>query len=230
MASHFAVDPVLALMSSDKDFLATRIAFKLGLEGPALTVQTACSTSLTAVHQACQSLLAGECDMALAGGVCVKVPLHAGYLYREGGMLSRDGRCRPFDACSFRYSIRQWSRPCSSQGAMRKLWPTATISSPSSRPRPRITTAGANQATTAPSIADVADVMAQALEFGSVDPETIGYLECHGTGTALGDPLELSACNQAYRRFSAKQAFCAVGSVKGHIGHLEAAGRHLRSD
>ena len=222
MASHFAVDPVLALMSSDKDFLATRIAFKLGLEGPALTVQTACSTSLTAVHQACQSLLAGECDMALAGGVCVKVPLHAGYLYREGGMLSRDGRCRPFDAAASGtvfgsgaglVLLKRHAEALADRDNILAVIKASATNNDGRR----------KSSYTAPSIAGVADVMAQALEFGSVDPETIGYLECHGTGTALGDPLELSACNQAYRRFSAKQAFCAVGSVKGHIGHLEAA-------
>jgi amino acid adenylation domain-containing protein len=213
---------VLTLSSSDKDFLATRINFKLDLQGPALTIQTACSTSLVAVHVACQSLRAGECDAALAGGVCVKVPGKRGYLWRRGGLLAADGRVRAFDA--------QATGTAFGSGAglvvLKRLADAvrdhdsiyAVIKGSA------VNNDGAGKASyAAPSIGRQADVVVQALANAGVAPDTVSYIEAHGTGTPLGDPIEIEALTRAFRSGTSRTRYCAIGALKSNVGHLEAA-------
>ena len=222
LAEQFKTDPVLTLMSSDKDFLATRIGYKLQLEGPCLTVQTACSTSLVALHVACAAILAGECDLALAGGVCVKVPLHAGYMYREGGMLSRDGHCRTFDAKATGtifgsgagiVVLKRYADALNDGDTVHAVIKGTAINNDGGR----------KASYTAPSVVGLAEVIAQAMDFAQVKADAISYVECHGTGTALGDPIEVHGLAKAFRASTAQENFCALGSVKTNIGHLEAA-------
>ena len=211
-----------ALIGNDKDFLSTRVAYKLNLRGPAVTVQTACSTSLVAVHLACQSLLNGECDMALAGGISIGIHQRAGYVYQEGGIFSPDGHCRAFDACA------QGTVGGSGVGVvvLRRLEDAladgdtihAVIKGFA------INNDGALKVGyTAPSVEGQAEVIREALALARVDPETIGYIEAHGTATPLGDPIEVAALTQVFRTSTDKTGFCALGSVKTNIGHLDAA-------
>ncbi|GHH24563.1 SDR family oxidoreductase [Streptomyces rubradiris] len=210
------------MLASDKDFLATRAAYKLGLTGPAVTVQTACSTSLTAVHLACQSLVNGECDIALAGGVSVSSPLRGGYLYEPGGILSPDGTCRAFDADA------EGTVPGNGAGivVLRRL---SDAQAAGDRVDAVILASAVNNdgsvkaGYTAPSVDGQADVVAEALALADVDPATVGYVETHGTGTPLGDPIEIAALTRAYRTDSDDRARCAIGSVKSNVGHLDAA-------
>jgi acyl transferase domain-containing protein/acyl-CoA synthetase (AMP-forming)/AMP-acid ligase II/acyl carrier protein len=209
-------------LANDKDYLATRAAYKLNLTGPALTVQTACSTSLVAVHLACESLKRGECDMAIAGGVSVHVRQEQGYLHMEGGVLSPDGRCRPFDAQA------QGTPFSSGVGvvALKRLEDAirdgdtihAVIKGTA------INNDGAGKVGfTAPSVEGQAQVIQAALSASGIAPETIGYVEAHGTATALGDPIEVAALTRAYRAQSDTVGTCAIGSVKSNLGHLDAA-------
>ena len=210
------------LLASDKDFLVTRAAYKLGLRGPAVTVQTACSTSLTAVHLACQSLLDGECDIALAGGVTVSVPLQQGYLYESGGIASPDGHCRPFDARAagtvpgngvglvvFR---RLEDAVANGDGVDAVILGSA------------VNNDGSHKAGyTAPSVDGQSSVIGEALAVAGVDAASIDYVETHGTATALGDPIEIAALTQTFRRDTDTVGSCAIGSVKANLGHLDAA-------
>ncbi|MET7641793.1 SDR family NAD(P)-dependent oxidoreductase [Streptomyces sp. NPDC005438] len=209
-------------LASDKDFLATRTAYKLGLKGPAVTVQTACSTSLTAVHLASQSLLNGECDIALAGGVSVTSPLRDGYQYEPGGILSPDGTCRAFGADA------AGTVPGNGVGvvALRRLADAREAGD--TIDAVVLATAVNNDGSlkagyTAPSVDGQAEVVAEALELAEVGPETVGYLEAHGTGTALGDPIEIAALTRAFRAGTDQTGYCAIGSVKSNVGHLDAA-------
>ncbi|MDT3395985.1 SDR family NAD(P)-dependent oxidoreductase [Streptomyces sp. B1866] len=211
-----------ALLAGDKDFLATRAAYAFGLTGPAVTVQTACSTSLTAVHLACQSLLAGECDLALAGGVSVSVPLTSGYPHEQGGILSAQGRCRPFDAAA------DGTVPGNGVGlvVLRRL--ADALAAGDRVDAVILGTAVNNDGSdkvgwTAPSVTGQAEVIAEALAVADVDPATIGYVEAHGTGTALGDPIEIAALTRAWREYTPATGYCAIGSVKSNVGHLDAA-------
>ncbi|WP_324787956.1 SDR family NAD(P)-dependent oxidoreductase [Streptomyces sp. H51] len=210
------------LLGGDKDFLATRTSYKLGLRGPGVTVQTACSTSLTAVHLACQSLLNGECDIALAGGVSVSAPLRAGYLYEPGGILSPDGHCRAFDA--------QASGTVAGNGVgvvvLRRLAEARRAGDTVDAVvlASAVNNDGSLKAGyTAPSVDGQADVIAEALALADVDPATVGYVETHGTGTPLGDPIEIAALTRAFRDGTDEQGYCAIGSVKSNVGHLDAA-------
>ncbi|WP_234379953.1 type I polyketide synthase [Streptomyces sp. CMB-StM0423] len=210
------------LLASDKDFLATRVAYKLDLTGPAVTVQTACSTSLTAVHLACQSLVNGECDIALAGGVSVSAPMRAGYAHEPGGILSPDGTCRAFDADA--------SGTVAGNGAgivvLRRLADARTDGD--GVDAVILATAVNNDGSlkagyTAPSVDGQADVVAEALALADIDPATVGFVEAHGTGTPLGDPIEVAALTRAFRPGTEERGFCALGSVKSNVGHLDAA-------
>lgn len=210
------------LLGSDKDFLSTRVAYKLGLRGPAITVQTACSTSLTAVHLACQSLLNGECDIALAGGVAVSAPLKHGYLYEPGGIASPDGHCRPFDADAGGtvpgngvgvVVLRRLADARQHGDAVAAVILGTAINNDGS----------VKAGYTAPSADGQADVIAEAMAVADVNASTIGYVETHGTGTALGDPIEIAALTRAFRTDTEDTGYCAIGSVKGSIGHLDAA-------
>ncbi|THC44759.1 KR domain-containing protein [Streptomyces sp. A1499] len=210
------------MLASDKDFLATRTAYKLDLKGPAITVQTACSTSLTAVHLACQSLLNGECDIALAGGVSVSAPLRAGYVHEPGGILSPEGTCRAFDADA------QGTVPGNGAGivVLRRL--ADARAEGDSVDAVVLATATNNDGSlkagyTAPSVDGQAEVVTEALELAGIDPATVGYVETHGTGTPLGDPIELAALTRAYGADADGGDRCAIGSVKSNVGHLDAA-------
>ncbi|MEU4159271.1 SDR family NAD(P)-dependent oxidoreductase [Actinoplanes sp. NPDC026670] len=217
-----ALGPYQTQLANDKDFLATRASYKLGLKGPSITVQTACSTSLVAVHLACQSLLSGECDIALAGGVSVNVPLHNGYLYEPGGILSPDGHCRPFDATAAGTVIGNGVALV----VLRRLTDAreqgdlvdAVIRGSA------VNNDGALKVGyTAPSVEGQAEVIAEALGIAGVSAETVGYVEAHGTATALGDPIEIAALTRAYREQTDAVGYCAIGSVKSNVGHLDAA-------
>lgn len=207
-------------LSNDKDFLSTRVSYQLDLRGPSLNVQTACSTSLVAVHLACQSLIAGECDMALAGGVTHEIPQGQGYRYREEEVRSADGRCRAFDANA--------GGTVFGSGAgivvLRRLGDAlrdgdtiyAVIRGTA------INNDGAGKAGyLAPSVDGQAEAAAQALAVAGVPADTLGYVEAHGTGTRLGDPIEIAALSQAFH--GATPGGCAIGSVKTNIGHLDTA-------
>lgn len=209
-------------IGSDKDFLATKVAYKMNLTGPSMTVQTACSTSLTAIYTACQSLLSYQCDMALAGGTSITIPQKRGYYYQEGMILSPDGHCRAFDAKAggtvsgngtavvmlkrledaladrdHIYAVIKGSA-CNNDGAQRVGY-------------------------TAPGVEGQAQVISMAQAAANIDPATIQYIETHGTGTTLGDPIEIAALTQVFREQTEQKQFCAVGSVKTNVGHLDAA-------
>ena len=207
---------------NDKDFLATRVSYKLNLEGPSLTVQTACSTSLVAIHLACQSLLNGECEIALAGGVSVRVPQRSGYLYRIGGVDSPDGHCRAFDAeaqgtvAGNGVGIAVLKRL---DRALADGDPVLAVIKGSA-----INNDGSHKAGyTAPRIEGQARVIRAAHLNAGVEAGSISYVEAHGTGTPLGDPIEVAALTEAFRASSDGRGFCALGSVKTNIGHLDAA-------
>ena len=209
------------LIGSDKDFLPTRVSYKLNLQGPSVTVQTACSTSLVAVHMACQSLLSHECDMALAGGVSIGLPQKAGYRYQEEGIASPDGHCRAFDAkargtvSGSGVGIVLLKRL---EDALREGDTIEAVIKGSA-----INNDGSNKVGyTAPGVAGQAAAIAVAQMVGEVEPDTIGYIEAHGTGTTLGDPIEIEALKQVFGP-QTRKGFCAIGSLKTNIGHLDAA-------
>jgi amino acid adenylation domain-containing protein/non-ribosomal peptide synthase protein (TIGR01720 family) len=215
------VGTLQAFISNEKDFLTTRVSYELNLTGPSVTVQTACSTSLVAVHLACRSLLDRECDVALAGGVKIAVP-QTGYVYQTGSILSPDGHCRAFDA--------QAGGTVGGSGAgivvLRRLRdallardPIAAIIRGSA-----VNNDGALKiGYTAPAVQGQTAVIAAAQAVANVDPDSIGYIEAHGTGTPLGDPIEVAALTEAFRRGTARTGFCPIGSVKTSVGHLDAA-------
>jgi amino acid adenylation domain-containing protein len=210
-------------LGTDRDYLTTLVSYKLGLRGPSLDVQTACSTSLVATVLACQSLLGYHCDMALAGGVSIKVPQKSGYLYQPGGLDSSDGRCRAFDAradgsvygSGVGVAVLKRLEDALADGdAIHAVILGGAINNDGA----------ARVGFTAPGVEGQAEVIANAQALAGVDPETIGYVECHGTGTALGDPIEVAALTRAFRSGGARRrGFCAIGSVKTNIGHCSAA-------
>ncbi|MET9800380.1 beta-ketoacyl synthase N-terminal-like domain-containing protein [Streptomyces sp. NPDC006368] len=210
------------LLGNDKDFLCTKVAHRLGLTGPAVTVQTACSSSLVAVHLAVQSLLAGECDMALAGGVSISVPQQTGYLYREGGILSPDGRCRVFDA-SANGTVR--GSGCGVVVLRRVDDAVADRDRVSAVIRgSAVNNDGADKVGfTAPSAAGQVEVIREAVAVSGLPANAIGYVEAHGTGTALGDPIEVRALATAHAADGDPPKACHLGSVKANLGHLDAA-------
>jgi amino acid adenylation domain-containing protein len=217
-----AVGELTVTMGNEKDYLTTRLAYKLNLRGPALSINTACSTSLVALATACQSLASYQCDTALAGGVSITFPQTRGYFFREGGMTSPDGVCRPFDAQA---AGAVFSHGCSvvvlkrladalAEGdqiyAVVKGW--------------ALNNDGAGKVSmTAPSIDGQAEVIALAQALAGAAPESIGYVEAHGTGTSLGDAIEVAALTQVFAAETARRQFCALGSLKANVGHLEAA-------
>jgi len=210
------------LIGNDRDFLATRVAYKLNLRGPAMAVGAACSGSMVAVHLAMLALQNGQCDMALAGAASVKVPQHEGYLYDEGGILSPDGHCRAFDAGAngtvggSGVGIVVLKRLADARRDNDHVY--AVIRGIA------IGNDGSEKVGyTAPSIAGQADVIARAHAAAGVEPASISYVEAHGTGTSLGDPIEVAALTQAFRLGTAATGYCALGSVKTNIGHLDAA-------
>lgn len=217
-----SLNPLQIRIGNDKDFLCTRVSYKLNLRGPSLNLYTACSTSLVAAHLACQSLLHGECDIALAGGVCISVPQVSGYVYQEGGIDSADGHCRPFDEQARgtvsgngvgMVVLKRLSDALSDGDVVCAVIKGSAINND-----------GADKiGFTAPGIEGQARVIAEALAVAEVPADSISYIEAHGTATPLGDPIEIAALNKAFRRGTKRSAFCAVGSVKSNVGHLDAA-------
>ena len=209
-------------IGNSRDFVSTRISYQLNLHGPSLSVNTACSTSLVTIHLACQGLLNYQCDMALGGGITVRIPQQAGYFYQEGEMTSPDGHCRPFDAKAqgtiFGSAVglvvlkRLEDAIADGDHIYAVIKGSATNNDGSLK-----------VGYTAPSVAGQAEVIAEAQALAGLDPETISYIEAHGTGTVLGDPIEIRALTQAFRAKTAKTGFCAIGSVKSNIGHVDAA-------
>jgi phthiocerol/phenolphthiocerol synthesis type-I polyketide synthase E len=215
-------DLYATMLANEKDFLATRVAYKCNLRGPAITVQTACSTSLVATHLACQSLLTGETDMTLAGGVSIHVPHKAGYIYQDYGILSPDGHCRAFDAAArgtvagSGVGIVVLKRLADALQDHDHIYAVILGSA--------VNNDGALKAGyTAPSEEGQAGVISEALSLAGVLPETISYIETHGTGTALGDPIEIAALSRVFGGTADGQKYCALGSVKTNVGHLDAA-------
>lgn len=228
-AFHLYNNPALAglvndfqiLISNDKDHLATRVAYKLNLQGPAISVGTACSTSLVATCLAVQSLLDYQCDLALAGGVSLGVPMRRGYLYEPGGISSPDGHCRPFDAAAMGtvggngcavLVLKRLSEALADGDPVRAVIRGFGLNNDGS----------AKVGYTAPSVDGQAAAIAAALAMAGVHPDTITMLEAHGTATPLGDPIEIAALTQAWRRATRRQ-YCALGSLKSNMGHMDAA-------
>ena len=207
------------LVGNDKDFAATRIAYRLGLTGPAVTVQTACSTGLSAVHMACRALQAGDCDTAIAAAASVRVPQRVGYLHQPGGIMSPTGRCRAFDA--------------NADGCVPASGVAAVVLRRLSDARQGgdhiegivLSTAMNNDGArkvgfAAPSVRGQIEVIRTAYALAEVKPRQVGYVEAHGTGTALGDPVEVAALADV---FTGDERRCGIGSVKSNLGHLDAA-------
>jgi acyl transferase domain-containing protein len=210
------------LISNTCEFVTTRASYKLNLRGPSYVLLSACSTSLVAIHVACQSILNGECDIALAGGVNINPQQGRGYLYAEGGIAARDGHTRAFDAaatgCVGGHGVglvvlKQLSEALADGDYIHAVIRSSSINNDGS----------AKIGYTAPGIEGQARVIAEALSISGVEPETIGYIETHGTATALGDPIEVAALTKAFAARTAKRKFCGLGSVKTNIGHLNAS-------
>jgi phthiocerol/phenolphthiocerol synthesis type-I polyketide synthase E len=210
------------MLACEREYAVTRVAFKLNLKGPSLHVSTACSTSGVTIHMACQSLLSGECDMALAGGARVGVPLTGGYLYEEGGIPSPDGHCRAFDAEARgtvsgsgvgMIVLKRLSDAIRDGDCIHAVIKGSAINNDGAQ----------KVGFTAPSIQGQAAVIGEALAVADVSPDSIGYIEAHGTGTSLGDPIEMAALTEAYRQWTERTAYCPIGSVKTNIGHTDAA-------
>lgn len=208
---------------NDRDALTTVVSYKLNLTGPSVAVQTFCSTSLVAVHLACNSLLIGECGMALAGGISISSLQGAsGYFYEQGGIKSQDGHCRPFDSNASGtvfgsgaglVVLRRLADAIADGDAIHAVIKGTAVNND-----------GALKAGfTAPSVVGQAKVIAEALTVSGLNPETIGYVEAHGTGTAVGDPIEIDALTRAFRKWTDRTGFCKIGSVKSNVGHLDRA-------
>lgn len=220
LTNQFQIGEYQTLMGAG-DFVATRTAYKLNLKGPAISMQTACSTSLTAIGEAVQSLQAGRCDMALAGGASISFPQKRGYFYEEGGMGSADGVCRPFDAGATGTVFG-----CGAGAVLLKRLDDAIADGDPIHAVIRgvgINNDGSDKVGfTAPSIEGQATAIMDAYESAGIDPATVGYIEAHGTATPLGDPIEFAGLMKAFASDTGVQ-HCALGSVKANVGHLDAA-------
>ncbi len=215
-----SVDDFQLGITLEKDFPATRVAYKLNLRGPAINIQTACSSSGVALHLACQSIRNGDCEIAIVGGGRIQPPF-AGHLHKEGHALSPDGYCRTFDAdangmvrgngMSF-IVIKKIKTAIEDQNQIHGLIRSTAINNDG---QDKI-------GFTAPGITGQSTAIIDAYRRGDIDPNTISYIECHGTGTPIGDPVELAGLTTAFRFFTDKKQFCAVGSVKTNVGHLDA--------
>jgi phthiocerol/phenolphthiocerol synthesis type-I polyketide synthase E len=216
------VGDLQTMIGNDKEYLATRVSYKLDLRGPAYGVQTACSTSLVAIHVAAQALLAGECDVALAGGASVRLPQGGGYLYQPGSTSSPDGHCRTFDARAAGSVVGSGAGV-----VVLKLLDDAIADGDTVHAVIKgsaINNDGAGKASfTAPSVNGQATAVANAIDMAGVEADSIGYVEAHGTGTLIGDPIEVAALTKGFRSKTERRGFCALGSVKPNIGHLDAA-------
>ncbi len=211
-----------AMIGNEHDYLTSRVSYKLNLRGPSLNIQTACSTSLVAVSVACQHLLTYQCDLALAGAVSVSFPQKRGYSYQEGGIMSPDGHCRPFDVASAGtvagegvgvVALKRLEDALKDGDAIYAVIKGFATNNDGSH----------KIGYTAPSVEGQAEVVALAQAMAGFAPETISYIEAHGTGTPLGDPIEIEGLTRAFRLGTDAKNFCALGSVKGNIGHLDTA-------
>ncbi len=221
-AASYQVGQYTAMLGAIADTLATRVAYKLNLRGPAVTVLSACSTSLVAICQACSSLLTYQCDSALAGGVSITLPQKRGYLYQPGGMVSPDGHCRSFDenasgtvfgsGAGVVFLKRLADAVADRDHIYGVIRGFATNNDGASK-----------VGFTAPSVEGQANVIAAAQAMAGVSPDSISYIEAHGTGTPLGDPIEVAALTQAFRSSTERTGFCALGTAKPFVGHLDVA-------
>jgi len=222
--SRYGIDlgSLQVMFGNAPDFLATRVSYKLNLAGPSATIQCACSSSLVAVHEACQSLLNDECDLALAGGVSIKVPHRVGYFYEEGSILSPDGRCRAFDAAAAGtvfgsgvgvVVLKRLRDAVADRDHIYAVVRGTAVNND----------AAMKAGYTAPSVEAQSQVIAEALEIAGVPADSVTYVETHGTGTHLGDPIEIAALTRAFHRHTAGTHYCAIGSVKTNVGHLDVA-------
>ncbi|HZP64989.1 MAG TPA: polyketide synthase, partial [Rudaea sp.] len=200
------------ILANGKDFVSTSISYRLNLTGPSVNVNTACSTSLVAVHQACRALAAYDCDLALAGGASV-FPYNYGYRHREGGILSRDGRCYAFDKRANGtifgdgvgvVALKRLGDALADRDTIHAVIRGYAVNNDGSD----------KMSFAAPSVTGQMDVIAEALISSSISAETITYVETHGTGTALGDPIEVEALSQVYGSYTGRRQYCAIGSVK----------------
>ncbi|HVU51594.1 MAG TPA: polyketide synthase, partial [Polyangia bacterium] len=216
-------EALLRHAAGDMNFLATRVSYELDLRGPSMNVQTACSSTLVALHLAAQSLIGRECDLALAGGATIELP-QLGYIYKEGGILSSDGRCRPFDARAKgtvygsgagAVVLKRLSDAKRDGDTIRAVLKGSAVNNDGSKKVGYL----------APSVEGQARAVAEALTVAGLGARSISYVEAHGTGTLLGDPIEVSGLQQAFRAHTEERGFCGLGSLKSSIGHLaEAAG------
>jgi amino acid adenylation domain-containing protein len=220
--SGYQISNYVEMMGNSLDFLSTRVSYKLNLRGPSFTMLSACSTSLLAVTQACQSLLTYQSDMALAGGVSITFPQKRGYYYLDGGMASPDGHCRAFDADAQGtvfgsglgvVLLKRLDDAIRDGDQIYAVIRGFAVNNDGS----------AKVGYTAPSVEGQASVIAMAHEAAGVEPDSIGYIEAHGTGTPLGDPIELAGLTQAFRVGTDRKQFCTVGTAKSNVGHLDVA-------
>ncbi len=222
MADSFPGGGLTAEISNDKDYLATRVAYHLNLRGPCVAVQSACSTSLVAIAQACESLIAGSCDMAISGGVTVTFPQEQGYLHTEDSIISPDGTCRTFDADAKGtvfgdgvgvVVLKRLSEAIADRDdiyAVIKGWGVNNDG-------------GDKNGYTAPSVSGQSAAIKIAHQRAGITADTISYVEAHGTGTLVGDPIEVQALTEAFRETTDKTLFCRIGSLKTNVGHLDVA-------
>jgi acyl transferase domain-containing protein len=215
-------DDFQTLMGNEQDYLTTRVSYKLDLRGPSVTVQTACSTSLVAVHMACESILGGECDLALAGGVAVNIPQRVGFHFSREAIFSADGRCRAFDADAAgtvpgsgagTVVLKRLDEALAQGDCIHAVIRGSAVNNDGS----------SKVGYASPSVEGQRDVVLEALAAAEIDPATISYVEAHGTATPLGDPIEVQALTEAYRRHTQASGFCGIGSVKTNLGHLNTA-------
>src|SRR4051794_5454468 len=215
-------DPLQVVLGNASDALATRVSYKLNLRGPSHSLQCACSTSLVAVHTACQALLNEECDVALAGGVSIQADANLGYRYVPGSVVSPDGHCKAFDAAAQgaifgsgvgMVVLKRLEDAVRDRDTIRAVILGSAVNNDGS----------VKVGFTAPGVEGQAAVISEALAVAGIEPETVAYLEAHGTGTALGDPIEIQAVTRAFREYTDRRGFCAIGSVKSNLGHLDVA-------
>ncbi|WP_249705257.1 type I polyketide synthase [Bacillus zhangzhouensis] len=220
MRTNNSSEQFAAVQLTDKDFMNTKVSYKLNLKGPSVAVDTACSSSLVAVHLAARALLTGECKMALAGGVTITTPHKKGYMYQEGMIMSPDGHCRAFDeqakgtvggeGCGV-VVLKSLKQALKDKDHIYGVIKGSAYNNDGGR----------KVGYTAPSIEGQSEIIKKALKISRVEAESISYIEAHGTGTTLGDPVEIESLNQAFQ--TDKKQFCAIGSVKTNIGHLDSA-------
>lgn len=222
ITGEYQVGSYPSVLGNDKDYLATRASYKLDLSGPSMTIQCACSTSLVAVAQAVSSLLAYQCDMAIAGAVSITFPERRGYSFQEGGMVAPDGHCRPFDkdAGGTVFSsgagvvlLKRLEDALTDRDDIVAVIKGAALNNDGQR----------KVGYMAPSPHRQAEVIATAQAIAGFDPATIGLVETHGTGTPLGDPIEFEGLTRAFRAGTDKTGFCALGTLKANTGHMEVA-------